>query len=58
VVAGDEKLPALEAEPETAALALEEAKINGKLQSARELARQNPAVVAHIVRGWVSGEQA
>ncbi|MCA0244471.1 MAG: flagellar M-ring protein FliF [Proteobacteria bacterium] len=58
VVAGDEKLPDLEAAPATSALALEEAKVNGKLQNARELARQNPAAVAHIVRGWVSGEQA
>ena len=27
-----------------------------KLDSARNLAKQNPAAVAHIVRGWVSGE--
>jgi len=29
-----------------------------RLEEARKLARDNPAAVAHIVRGWVSGEQA
>lgn len=55
VVAGDEKLPELEGDP--AVMALED-KSNGKLESARLLARQNPAVVANIVRSWVSGETA
>jgi len=55
VVAGDEKLPELEGEAETLAL---EDKTNGKLESARQLARQNPAVVANIVRNWVSGDAA
>lgn len=55
VVAGDEKLPELEGDP--AVLALED-RSNGKLESARLLARQNPAVVANIVRSWVSGETA
>lgn len=54
VVAGDEKLPGPD---EAAALALED-KSNGKLASARILARENPAVVANIVRSWVSGETA
>jgi flagellar M-ring protein FliF len=55
VVAGDEKLPELEGSPETLALP---DKSNGKLESARVLARENPAVVANIVRNWVSGEAA
>ena len=28
------------------------------LASARQLAKENPAAVANIVRGWVSGEAA
>ena len=27
-----------------------------KLEAARAMARQNPAAVANIVRGWVKGE--
>jgi flagellar M-ring protein FliF len=30
----------------------------GRLESARAMARNNPAAVAHIVRGWVNGETA
>ena len=30
----------------------------GRLESARAMARSNPAAVAHIVRGWVNGEVA
>ncbi|MBZ8142880.1 flagellar M-ring protein FliF [Rubrivivax gelatinosus] len=44
---GIDKLPALEAP-----------RSNEKLEAARNLARQNPAAVANIVRGWVSGEAA
>jgi flagellar M-ring protein FliF len=29
---------------------------NSKLEAARAMAKQNPAAVANIVRGWVSGE--
>jgi len=55
VVAGDERLPELTGE--AAPLALED-RSGGKLASARLLARENPAVVANIVRSWVSGEAA
>ena len=44
------------ADANPAQLALEESKVNDL--NARTLAKQNPAVVANIVRGWVSGEQA
>jgi flagellar M-ring protein FliF len=30
----------------------------GRLENARAMARNNPAAVAHIVRGWVNGEVA
>lgn len=55
VVADEEKLPELEAD---ALPALEEVKSNSKLEAARILAKENPAVVANIVRNWVSGEAA
>jgi flagellar M-ring protein FliF len=43
---------------ETAALpAPEEPQYANKLEAARAMARQNPAAVASIVRGWVSGEK-
>jgi flagellar M-ring protein FliF len=54
VVDDTEKLPAPEVVEEAVALP----KTNLQLQSARDLARQNPAAVANIVRGWVSGEVA
>jgi flagellar M-ring protein FliF len=38
--------------------ALEAPKANAQLEQARALAKQNPAAVAGIVRGWVSGEAA
>jgi flagellar M-ring protein FliF len=44
---GPDQLPALEAP-----------RSNDKLEAARKLARENPAAVANIVRGWVSGEAA
>jgi flagellar M-ring protein FliF len=48
VVADDEKLPALPA--------LEAPRISSQLEGARMLAKENPAAVANIVRGWVKGE--
>jgi flagellar M-ring protein FliF len=56
VVADEEKLPELPGP--TGLPALEEPKSNSKLEAARVLARENPAAVANIVRGWVSGESA
>ncbi len=38
--------------------ALEAPQYVGKIEAARALARQNPAAVANIVRGWVSGDKA
>jgi flagellar M-ring protein FliF len=38
--------------------ALDAPRVNTKLEAARQLARDNPAAVAHIVSGWVSGESA
>jgi flagellar M-ring protein FliF len=49
-VADDEKLPALPA--------LEAPRISSQLEGARLLAKENPAAVANIVRGWVKGETA
>ena len=54
MVAGDEKLPELPGGAELQAL--EMSKTNNRLEAARTLAKQNPAAVANIVRGWVSGE--
>jgi flagellar M-ring protein FliF len=57
VVADDEKLPGLTGPGGVPAL--EEPKVNAKLAwPARALAKDNPAAVANIVRGWVSGESA
>lgn len=56
VVADDEQLPALEGA--NGLPALEEPKVNSKLEAARLLAKENPAAVANIVRTWVSGEPA
>ena len=39
-------------------VALEAPKSIEKLEQARQLARENPLVVANIVRGWMSGEAA
>ncbi|MBI5258706.1 MAG: flagellar M-ring protein FliF [Burkholderiales bacterium] len=55
VVDDAEKLPAPEEMP---ALTHEPSKADTQLEGARGLARQNPAAVANIVRGWVSGEVA
>lgn len=47
LLAADTRLPALEA-PQSSV----------KLDAARNLAKQNPAAVANIVRGWVNGDEA
>jgi flagellar M-ring protein FliF len=44
--------------PEPVIPALEAPKANPQLEQARALAKENPAAVAGIVRGWVSGEVA
>ncbi len=51
VLADDEVAP-------PAPRALEAPKHNEQLQGARQLAKDNPAAVASIVRGWVSGESS
>ena len=51
VIEGDAALPAPGALP-----ALEAPRSNDKLDAARRLAKDNPAAVANIVRGWVNGE--
>ena len=38
--------------------ALEAPKVSAQLEDARRLAKENPAAVANIVRGWVNGEVA
>nr|WP_310732391.1 flagellar basal-body MS-ring/collar protein FliF [Rubrivivax gelatinosus] len=53
LVDGDAALPGPDQLP-----ALEAPRSNDKLEAARKLARENPAAVANIVRGWVSGETA
>ena len=45
--------------PDTAAtMALEAPQHDARLEAARALAKENPAAVASIVRGWVNGETA
>ncbi|MFY9514332.1 MAG: flagellar basal-body MS-ring/collar protein FliF [Rubrivivax sp.] len=51
VVAGDAALPGPDALP-----ALEAPRSNDKLEAARKMAKDNPAAVANILRGWVNGE--
>jgi flagellar M-ring protein FliF len=48
LVADEEKMPGLPA--------LEAPRISNQLEGARMLAKDNPAAVANIVRGWVKGE--
>jgi flagellar M-ring protein FliF len=36
-------------------LALEGPRVNDKLELARQMAKDNPAAMAGILRGWVSG---
>jgi flagellar M-ring protein FliF len=50
VVADNEPLPALPA--------LTAPRVTSQLEGARSLAKENPAAVANIVRGWVSGDVA
>jgi flagellar M-ring protein FliF len=56
-VGGDEELPGLPP-PSAAIRALEGPMSSGDLDAARNLAMQNPAAVAQIVRGWVNGQPA
>ena len=56
VVGGDAALPAL-AGPDAPA-ALTGPDNNARLDSIRAMAKDNPAAVANIVRGWVNGEPA
>ena len=55
VVADAQTLPGL---PSPATLALEAPRYNQHLDNARQMAKQNPAAVATVVRGWVNGEAA
>lgn len=54
VVADDEALPLPGPEPEQ----LEAAMASDKLEAARRLAKENPAAVASIMRGWVNPDAA
>ena len=56
-VGGDEQMPGLPP-PSAAIRALEGPMSSGDLDAARNLAMQNPAAVAQIVRGWVNGQPA
>ena len=47
-----------EASSGTHALTLQAPRQNARVEAARALAKQNPAAVAHIVRGWVNRESA
>jgi flagellar M-ring protein FliF len=55
VVADDDVLPAIE---ETKLTQIEAPRVSAHLDGARAFAKDNPAAVANIVRGWVSGEAA
>lgn len=55
VVDDDQALPGL---PAPTLKALEAPKNTERLEQARAMAKENPAAVANIVRGWVSGEAA
>ncbi len=44
--------------PAASRAAIQSTRDNTKLLAVREMAKQNPAAVAHIVRGWVNGETA
>jgi flagellar M-ring protein FliF len=56
VVAGDAALPALAAPNGVSALTGPDN--NARLDGIRAMAKDNPAAVANIVRGWVNGEPA
>jgi flagellar M-ring protein FliF len=55
-VVGDALPPGSDESAPTAIAALEGPLASQRLEAARVLARQNPAAVASIVRGWVNGE--
>ena len=55
LVDDDQALPGL---PAPTLKALEAPKNSERLEQARAMAKENPAAVANIVRGWVSGEAA
>jgi flagellar M-ring protein FliF len=55
VVDDDQALPGL---PAPNVKSLEAPRNTDRLDQARALAKENPAAVANIVRGWVSGEAA
>jgi flagellar M-ring protein FliF len=55
-VVGDEGGPGALPGPDRNLPALAAPAENERIAAARALAKQNPAAVAHIVRGWVSGE--
>ena len=56
-VGGDASLPGL-ANQRPDALVLGAPRPNERLDAVRNLAKENPAAVAQIVRGWVNGEPA
>ena len=55
VVADDDVLPVVE---ETRLTQIEAPRVSAHLDGARTFAKDNPAAVANIVRGWVSGDTA
>ena len=55
LVAGDETLPGLHS---PAVKALEAPRQSQNLDTARQVAKQNPMAVANVVSGWVNGEAA
>jgi flagellar M-ring protein FliF len=57
VVDGDAALPALSG-PEAMPPALQGPDHAARLETMRRIARENPAAVANVVRGWVNGEAA
>ena len=58
VVTGDEVLPALAGEARGKALPALGAPQTDRMESVRTMARENPAAVANVLRGWTSGEAA
>ena len=56
-VGGDASLPGLVNQRHDA-LVLGAPRPNERLDAVRNLAKENPAAVAQIVRGWVNGEPA
>ena len=58
MVAGDEVLPALAGEAKDKAVPALAAPKPGRIEAVRAMARENPAAVANVLRGWTSGETA